>query len=132
MKYIIKIIYDTGDSFHTEKDCEEFLKLEWNDLDKAKQALKEIKDHYTYYLFMKREYDADEKQQKAMQKKCRNEPWIYDKCSLSNKYEYEFFNINLENDQGERVKEFVFWCGYFESLTGAEIISEDNDMSFRL
>jgi len=132
MKYKIKIDYDTGDSFHTERDCEAFLELEWKDLDKAKQALKEIQDHYTYYLFMKQEYSASKKQLEAMQKKCHKKPWISDKSDYSNKYEFEFYTVMLENDEGVRVGESTFWCGYFERLNGADIVPEESDMSFRV
>jgi len=40
-KYKIKIIYDTGDSFHNETDVEgEVEEVYWNGLDQAKKGLK--------------------------------------------------------------------------------------------
>lgn len=119
----IKITYDTGNSFHRESNVIRYLKLEFNDLDKAKLALKYIKDHYNFYMICEKELDASKKQKEEALKKAKKSPWY----STDG---YPDFTIRLENDDGELVNENVFWTGYFESLVGADI--EDGDMSFKL
>jgi hypothetical protein len=47
-KYNIKIIYDTGDSFHSEYGVEDIVELNAS-LELAKENLNRIKDHYEYY-----------------------------------------------------------------------------------
>lgn len=46
MKYQIKYIYDTGDSFNHYRDEEGVLELINEDLNVAKENLKRIKEHY--------------------------------------------------------------------------------------
>ena len=130
MKYKIQINYDTGDSFHNETDCTETLNMSWDNLDKAKQALKDIKEHHEFYMFMKQTYEASKSQQEKYQRKARRKPWH---CG-ENKDQYEFYGLMLENDEGERVHESAFWCGYFESLNGAEIIVpiDEDDLKFEV
>ena len=62
MSYQIVVTYDTGDTFHQEHDVEGTIErtwqngkksrgfMEWEDLDKAKKALKDIEEHYHCYM----------------------------------------------------------------------------------
>jgi membrane carboxypeptidase/penicillin-binding protein len=120
----ITVTYDTGDSFHQEHDLKHDLELTWGNLDKAKQALKDIEEHYHFYMIMHKEWNVDKKDQEKAEKKAKKMKW-YDK-------EYSDFNIWLENDNGERVQEHVCWTGYFESLVGADIVTNSSDTSFRI
>jgi hypothetical protein len=151
--YTIKIIYDTGDSFHQEDGVEDFLAyycpttykritMEWNDKEKAKQAIKAIKEHYDYYKAINGRW-MEKKEIEDIIKNAKKSKWAcYDKMGLGvggkrtkkekivrNPSEYK---LMLELDNGERVEGHCFWCGYFESLVGADIVSKDEGESFRL
>lgn len=117
--YKIKITYDTGDSFHQEHGLTEHLKMKWSNLDKAKQALRDIEAHYKHYLIMHKEWNADQKDKDKSKKKAEKMPW-YDR-------EYPDFTIHLENDSGNREQEHCFWCGYFESLVGVDVESDPEE-----
>lgn len=114
MKYKIMISFQTGDSFNSE-DREELLELEWNDLSIAKQNLQRIKEHYEYFT------------DSFVPRKDRLRPdWI---LSYDEMAEY---SIELLSDDGKIWKIGVYWVGYFEQLYGAEIITDDSDMSFTI
>lgn len=132
--YGITVIYDTGDTFRRENDVEHTLNITWNNLDKAKQALQDIQEHYRCYTVEKKEWNADKKNIKKARDKAMKSPW----CShvtndKSPERDYWQFSILLENDNGERIDEHVCWCGYFENLVGADIVSVNNgDLGFRI
>lgn len=127
--YKINIIYDTGDSFSRRDGLEQYLHLTWSDENKAKQALRDIKSHYHYYMILHKEWNADQKDKDKAIKDAKNSKWAvyYKKEKIPSDY-----SILLENDNSERVTERTFWCGYFEHLVGADIVSEDEDSSFRM
>ena len=104
--YIIKITYDTGDSFHHETNCEKFLDLEFIDIKKAEQALLDIEDHYAFYILNKQECCVSEKQFKNFLKNYKKKSWYYGD-------RFPFYSLLLENDEGLRVAVSTFWCGYF-------------------
>ena len=125
MPYAVKIIYDTGDSFHRETGVEHILDLTFTDLEKAKQALKDIEAHYTFYLKM-HEYDMSKRQKDRVHRGARKQPWFASD-------EYPFYSVLLENDAGLRVEERTCWCGYFETLVGGDIFSTaEEGLSFRV
>jgi len=117
-KYAVKIIYDTGDTFHNEYGLERTLDIEWNNIEKAKQAIKDIENHYKNFMHLKYNYSVSKAEMKKIREKLPKYPWYKkpDSCG------YWELTIMLENDEGERVYESAFWTGYFESLVGAEII----------
>ena len=112
-KYDIEISYKTGDSFKSYDETRN-IGIEWSDLDKAKIALKRIKEHYKWY---------DD----------RNNRWIDDNERSSEPewhkgIEYDFC-LKFPLDNGNDVQISAFWCGYFETLYSAKIvISEDPEM----
>ena len=115
--YKIEITYDTGSSFHHESDLTKDLDMKWEDINKAAQAIKDIEAHYTFYMTSNNEIDYDKKKREKALGKVRKEAWYSgDK--------YPLYSLLLENDEGERIEERTFWCGYFESLGGAAIIDE--------
>ena len=123
--YLIQVTYDTGDSFKREDGVEQYLNLKWENLDKAKKALKELTEHYHLYMLMEKEYNAGKKEKKEAEKKIRKAKWS--SLRQNEPVRHAFYSILLENDDGERVSEHCFWCGYFEHLVGLDIISEPND-----
>jgi hypothetical protein len=133
-KYLIKAEYRTGDSFKSY-DTSEIMEG-WDNLDIAKENLERIKIHYKYYEY-----------------KTSNHRLLY--SSKSEKKKWEEFEANLPSfiiiskdylgypllklltDDRSEYQLFPPWCGYFETLYGAEIIlnnkrEDDTGMSFKL
>lgn len=115
MSYKIKYHYQTGDSFGSE-DRMEYLEYEWKDVDKAKAALKRIREHYDWYC---------SKEDSWRDEIPRPKWW---KCNSTKYMDHHY--INLEMDNGEEIQFWCPWCGYFERLYGAEVMSNDNEWSF--
>ena len=122
--YKIKYHYQTGDSFHTE-EREDLLEYEWKDLDVAKECLKRIREHYRWYESLENNYSfRNEEVEKPKWHNVKIEHHI-----LSN----EHCLMNMPMDNGNEVQFWPPWCGYFEDLYGAEIVTEgDTDMKFEL
>jgi len=121
--YRIKYSYRTGDSFHSE-DCVSTLEFEWRDLEKAKEALKRIKEHYAWY---------ESKENYYGRKKELEKPAWHNVNSEHVQLSGEHYLINIEMDNGNEVQFWAPWCGYFEHLYGAEIVVDgeaDDGMSF--
>jgi hypothetical protein len=120
MEHKIKYSYRTGDSFNTY-DREEFLEIEWKDLNVAKEALKRIKEHYKWYKSVEdgRRYRDEPEVKQPVWWKVKNE-------HISTQHNL----INLPLDNGKEIQMWCPWCGYFETLYGAEIVSGDTDMKF--
>jgi hypothetical protein len=116
MKYKIKYCYQTGDSFNTEVR-EDILEFDWDDLDIVKESLKRINEHYKWYSYNENYYSRREKVEKP--------DWHnVDTSHVSS----EHYLMNIRMDNGKEVQFWPPWCGYFESLHWAEIITEDSDM----
>lgn len=120
-KYRIKVSYFTGDSFGSE-DAEEYVELEWTNLDIAKENLKAIQEHYKYYQDI-RKYKP-EKTRKEWSVLLQDTWWYvpdYDFC------------MKLKTDKNTFMQQSNFWCGTFEGLYGAEIEPiPDPDLKFTL
>ncbi len=98
--YRIKYNYDTGDSFANYPDNEEFLELEWQNIEVARANLVRIKEHYEQYR--------------------KVNSW----GGRGNDQEY---CINLYTDDNVKMQIMAPWCGYFESLNSAEIVGKTFD-----
>ena len=118
--YQIKYYYKTGSSFHTE-DREDILEYEWEYLEVAKEALKRIKDHYAWYEGVNMPWANEVEKPK----------WHNIKPDSTTK-DMEHHLINIPTDNGEDVQFWPPWCGYFETLYGADIVIGGKDMSFTL
>jgi hypothetical protein len=111
-KYKIHAFYKTGNSFGSH-DEDTILEMSWTDLSKAKAALQRIQEHYRWYSDMdgwNPKNVPEPKWHKGMQYK---------------------FCLKVELDNGAEVEFSAPWCGYFEELKSAKIITEeanDNDM----
>ena len=159
MKYKILIGYQTGDSFGHE-DTENYLELEWDNLDIAKENLQYIRDHYELYKLVDGYgWDIPKGETKeSLIKKSSTKDWFvpktlykhiehkscigvetFDKLTEDQKKEFEqIFDqyyathiINLKADNGKFMQMSCFWCGYFEHLQSAEIITDHSDMKIR-
>ncbi len=124
--YTIKVDYRTGDSFHTEENSDE-LGICWESKDLAKQALKDIKEHYDTWEVCGYSVSVDDKY-----KESKKHPWHYEYKEFNQK-DMSGYSLSLEGDDGERHQVSCFWVGYFEHLLGAEIVIDgDDDMKFTI
>ncbi|CAG7581470.1 MAG: hypothetical protein SLAVMIC_00858 [uncultured marine phage] len=134
MKHKIEIKYQTGDSFNSE-DTSDILELEWDDLDIAKENLKAIQEHYrnSYEPLNNRRWN-DKRSVEEIIGGNKDKWWFVEKkLNNGNLDPYYAGNcIKLKTDNGDLMQISCYWCGYFETLYGAEIISVDNDMKFEL
>jgi len=132
--YRVEITYDTGDSFHQEHDVKHVIEeIEWASLEKAKQALKDIEEHYMLYMICHKEWNAGKKDKEDARAKAMNAPWCSEVCGEKSAHrDYWNYSLLLEDDNGERKNVHCCWVGYFEHLVGADIIdSGEEGMSFR-
>lgn len=132
MKYKIKIDYVTGNSFGSE-DTSSIIELEWNDLEVAKANLKRIQDHWAYYTAKEgRRWWSREKEAKELITKVELEKpdWLVTKYHDATFKGSHHCLIKLYADNGNVFQTWPPYVGYFESLTSAEIVSEDSDMKF--
>ena len=114
MKYRIKYEYKTGDSFHTREE-KSILEYEWEDIEIAKEALSRIREHYKWYEYM---------ESPRWRGKVPIPKWF--KVSEKNE-DIMHHLINLPMDNGKEVQFYAPWCGYFETLYGAEIVVSDSE-----
>lgn len=98
--YTIEIYYRTGNTFGSE-DITERLELEWEDREKAEQALNDIVEHHTTYMITKNEVNAGKEDMEKIMKKARKQSWFTND-------RYFTYSLLLENDDGERVDQNTF------------------------
>jgi len=117
MPYKIEVFYRTGDSFGS-RDTSTVLEMEWQNVENAKKALRRIKEHYKWYKYENESpWNRDEE--------VREPDW--------HKGEKTDATVKLLLDNGNEVKFYAPWCGYFERLQSAKVfIAEDLDMEFSL
>ena len=121
MKYTIKVNYSTGDSF-SNYDTSTILDYNWTNLDIVKENLKAIQDHYKLYqLYNSPPWDLNKSKIQNMKKNYEKKWWYFDEYS-------QYFKL----DDGTLVRNYNSWVGYFEHLYGAEIISKDDELSFKI
>lgn len=120
--YKIKYWYETGNTFGREDD-EGILEYDWTKIEVAKENLKRIEEHYKYY---EATYDGryirsqdDKKRIESIKDNSKDKGWYVagNSCCLK-----------LIGDSGEEWQIWAPWCGYFESLYGAEIITIEEGM----
>lgn len=116
--YQIEVHYSTGDSFGRQ-ETSRVLEMKWKDLDKAKAALKRIKEHYLWYDYENSNFYFGEDGEEPVEPEW-HKGMEYDYC------------LKVELDNGNEVEFSAPWCGYFETLHSAEITSFDEDMPFDL
>ena len=124
MKYVIRVEYQTGDSFGSE-DTEAVLDYDWHDKEVVRRNLQRIKSQYDFYQKYAREYHGHFE---AMKRDFGHEPWFVD---ITNDTRYarnmglkEFcatHSVMLVKDDGTQFQHSCEWEGYFEYLYGASI-----------
>lgn len=155
VKYKIKYIYDSGDSFKNIYDIEAVLELEWKDLDIASKNLQRIKTHYEQYKKLNSRTSRGDIQ-KILQIN-KNEDWfvnqsmlvVYDlqdpehynaidetqleECKKQGLPTAVYINpslaescIILYTDENKPFQFWAPWCGYFETLKSVEIITVED------
>ena len=123
--WTIEVHYQTGNSFNTEFVTEN-INLAWKDIDLAKECLNSIKEHYDLYKQFSECGYRSEKTHEEIHKEIRSKKWCVGDCSS--------YDTNLplvaECDDGEmRRVPTNMWCGYFEKLESAKVVSiGDSDM----
>lgn len=120
--YKIKITYDTGDSFKTERGLEDYIEGSWNNLDVVTENLNRIKEHYQYYeLCTEYNFGKSKKQVDRLIKEYEEKDWYAGDANDC------IYSLKLLTDEGvEYTVSAHQWCGYFESLVGAEVVVEHN------
>lgn len=113
MNYIIKINYNTGDSFHTEEGLEDEIDLNWTKIKIVEENLKRIKEHYEWIL-----------SQDSYSKKIDKPKWLFREISEHRT------SINFMLDNGKEHLLSCCWLGYFNSLNFAEITIKGNRIDF--
>lgn len=105
MNYIIKINYNTGDSFTRHDGLEDEIDLNWENIEIVEENLKRIEEHYKWYL------DKDSYKPEGIEKPkwLRKEADEYSSC------------INFKLDDGTEHLLSCCWLGYFDSLNYAEV-----------
>ena len=122
MRYGITIHYQTGDSFGSEDTTSE-VGCSWTNIDKAKEALQSITEHYrARHEFgsiphTKQDVFLEKLKETKWFDVSKESSWIWPHC------------LNVEKDDGTVQRISAFWCGHFETLYSAEISVEgDTDM----
>jgi len=111
----IKVNYKTGNSFGSSDEVD-YIELAWKNLDRAKESLKRIKNHWEFY---------------------KDNAFIYKKpkgklpVGVTWNDEYRLLMLELITDDGKAYPYSPFWCGYFETLHKAEIVEADNDLVYK-
>lgn len=119
MKYQIKLSYTTGNSFGSE-EREELLEYVWENIEIARENLKRIGDHYTWYE------DCDSGRNNEWKKTIPSFCVPNDfKFKASSKYDYSI--LLLTDDGRSEYRLYPFWTGYFERLHYAEIVISGED-----
>lgn len=96
--YLVYVTYSTGDSFHQESGCVEFIDV-FETREKAENLARIIKDHYQF---------------------CDNEQRWNDKKTKPPKG-YNQFSLEYQNEEGKNLNCHVHWTGYFERLESIDI-----------
>jgi hypothetical protein len=110
MEYIIKYVYDTGDSINTYKDQTGFVELTWKNYEIALKNLKRLEEHYNQFLEIN---SYSKKSKKDILDKNKREDWF-------NIY-YPENTLKLFTDNNDEMIFSCPWCGYFEKLSSIEI-----------
>lgn len=131
MKHKIKVWYKTGNSFGSE-NAEDFLEMEWENIDVAKANLKRIKEHYICY---KVDEDYNGKKGQFFKSLSPEYKLMYDTKQQQDWYSDTYgdyhYTLVLKADNGNDWNITPFWVGYFERLNEAGIVSEDSDTHFK-
>jgi len=117
MPYTIRIHYQTGDSFRTDEETDDVGAV-WHDKEQARVALSYIKEHYQFYQEANASWSRG-RTIKEIKEDVLKKPWCMDG-------EYWEWRVVVPCMDGEQ-ELHAFWCGYFERLISATIVSLEED-----
>ncbi len=117
MAYQIKYRYQTGDSYGSE-ELEAILEFEWENIKVAKANLDRIEEHYKYYKALKG-YGFPQKTRDELYKDNKHFDWFVDTKDLHQ------YCLKVYTDGGSEIQFSAPWCGHFESLIWAEVITKE-------
>jgi hypothetical protein len=126
-KYKIKIEYKTGSSLETHEEID-FLELDFDSIEIAKENLQYIKDHYLMYKELNSYFNK--KFNENILNEHKDKPWFvlkYDSYNKIEQYTAEY-TIRLKLTKDIEIQIHCFWYSYFEHLISAEIVSNNTDM----
>lgn len=122
LRYTIQITYMTGNSFGSHQEMDE-LGISWESLDRAKEALRRIREMYEVEEEHGRYWTVNNPEKT---------PREFSSCAGYTGGKYPDQGINLRLDDGTEHRHSTFWRGYFERLIRAEVIviGVDDEMVF--
>lgn len=115
MSFLIEYRYKTGNSFGSSNEAEK-LPLTWEDYKAAKDALRRIKEHYEYYQEVHSYSYGKQADAKKSKEDAKLKDWFVEESELC---------LKIKADNGADYQFYAPWCGYFERLHVASIISDD-------
>jgi len=125
--YTIEVRYETGNSFGREEQTDT-IGLQWEDKTLARKALNTLKENYD--LYKEKESSCRRSRPKSeIMTEAMSKEWY----AKSPKTDYDLrnpslYNCAVEMDNGEwRDLPVNMWCGYFETLYEAKVISVGDD-----
>lgn len=115
--FTIKLRYTTGCTFSSEV-VEKNLEIKWDSIEKAKEAMTHLKEHW---IFSKQQKSRDEKLKKLSLEKALDSTWY--------SFDYSDIHYYLKDNDGNPVEVWASsYLGYFEELHEATIVwVGDND-----
>lgn len=127
MQYRIKIDYRTGDSSGSE-DVTQYLELQFNNLDVARQNLQRIKEHYQMTLDIDDvKWTGKPKTEKEILSENKHKDWFVD---IEDEPHLSRYCIILYTDENNKFQMSCFWVGFFEHLNCAEIELVNEKITF--
>lgn len=121
MKYIIRIKYETGDSYKTSVKKNN-LEIKWGDIESAKKALQYIKEHHIFYQVTNESWKIPSKARLDYLESCKDKAWYVE----SNPYT----SIKLYTDKNKVWQISPFWIGTFECLLKAKILEDKSSLIY--
>jgi len=131
--YTIKVNYRTGSSFSTE-ECEDTIGLCWNNVELARKALLALKEHYELYSDLDR-YGHNQKTDQDIYNIVKTKYWYKKADKTNNKWYtpvrdwYNYCAVEMDDGSFRRIPTNM-WCGYFETLYTAELVNENDKVTF--
>lgn len=79
-KYRIKYNYDTGDSFTHDYGLEDYIELEFDEIEVAEKNLQRIQEHYELYQNVNERWNQNRKKtSQELISECQNQDWFVKK-----------------------------------------------------
>ncbi len=127
--YTIEVHYTTGNSFNSEETTDQ-IGLQWEDKQLARKALQSLREHYVLYEDKESFRSRNSREEIAI--KAMAHDWY--KIGIAQEKEKYYKNSSywhyycavLMDDGVYRNLPVGIWCGYFETLHWARIVTVEN------